>query len=184
MIMTIPSILSTFRLVTAPLLVLLAWFGLLNWCFVLFLVLLLSDWLDGKLARLWQQQTTSGARLDSIADATFYGCVLIATGLLKPDLIREEMEWIAAALISYALSFVAALIKFGRPPSYHTWMAKFSWLLMSIAIVCVFLDWAIWPLRVAMTAVLLTNLEALAITWTLRERRVDVPTSWHALRMR
>lgn len=41
-----------------------------------FLLLMLTDWIDGRLAAWLQQCTTFGARLDSIADAALYGALL------------------------------------------------------------------------------------------------------------
>jgi hypothetical protein len=39
-----------------------------------------------------------------------------------------------------------------------------------------------WPARVAMIAVIVTNIEATAITFVLRHWQTDVPSIWHAIR--
>jgi cardiolipin synthase (CMP-forming) len=151
--------------------------------------LMLTDWLDGKLAILLEQQTTFGAQLDSLADAAMYAVTLFGCLWLRFDLVRQEAYWIVIALISYAITSLAGLLKFGRIPSYHTRAAKSCWLLVGIAVVALFLGkadsaWTAWPLRVASMGVTLTNLEATAITVILPEWRANVSSFWQARRDR
>jgi cardiolipin synthase (CMP-forming) len=181
-VLTVPNVLSAARLLLSPALVVLAWADQPAWCLGLAVALLLVDWVDGKLARWLKQQTVLGARLDSVADAVLYGCVLLALLILRRDFILREAVWVGLAVGSYAVSVAACLVKFRRLPSYHTRLAKVSWLLTSLAVVSVFADWSPWPLRVAMVAVLLTNLEATAVTFVLPQWRVNVPSVFHAHR--
>jgi CDP-diacylglycerol--glycerol-3-phosphate 3-phosphatidyltransferase len=173
-------VLSVIRLVASPLLVVLALAGWPGWCLGLFVLLWLTDWLDGKLAIRLRQQTAFGARLDSFADATFYGSTLLAVGLLDWGLVRREWAWVAAAAASYLVSVAAGWVRFRRVPSYHTRLAKISWLLVGLAVVSVFAGWPVWVLRVAAAAVTVTNLEATAISFVLPEWRVNVPSVYHA----
>jgi CDP-diacylglycerol--glycerol-3-phosphate 3-phosphatidyltransferase len=181
---TIPNVLSAIRLVGSPFLVGAAWLDQPDWCLGLFILLWLTDWIDGKLAILLKQQTAFGARLDSAADATFYASSLVALGLLRWDVIRAEAAWLGAAVATYAASLLAGWVRFGRLPSYHTRMAKVSWLLAGLAVVAILAGWSPWWLRVAAAAVTVTNLEAVAITFVLREWRVDVRSVFFALRSR
>jgi CDP-diacylglycerol--glycerol-3-phosphate 3-phosphatidyltransferase len=181
---SIPNLLSALRLMGSPVLIALAgtgWpAGFLTW----FGVLVLSDWLDGKLATRLRQATTRGARLDSLADATFYFCVLVAMIWLRWDVIRSELLWIGIALASYLLTSTVGFVRFRRLPSYHTRMAKASWLLVAIAVVALVLRGSPWPLRIAMAAAVVTNCEATAISLLLDRWRVNVSSLYHALRIR
>ncbi len=150
----------------------------------LLVVLLFTDWLDGKLAILLHQQTRFGARLDTVADVALYSSLLFGVFWLKWDVVRDEWVWLAAAMGSYALSVSVGLIKFGRVPSYHTRAAKTGWLLVSVAAVSLFADWSLWPLRVAAAFGVWTNLEATAMTCVLSTVEVDVPSIWHAWKIR
>jgi cardiolipin synthase (CMP-forming) len=141
---------------------------------VLFLVLALTDWLDGRLARWLHQRSDWGARLDSIADALLFAALLFGVLRLKNEQILDNRVWVALAILSYTLTCAAGLWKFGRLPAYHTWAAKTSWHLVLIAMLFLFFDWSLWPLRIAMLAVTLTNLEAVLITHTLDEWHADV----------
>jgi CDP-diacylglycerol--glycerol-3-phosphate 3-phosphatidyltransferase len=181
-LLTVPNVLSALRLVASPALVALAWADQPAWCLGLAVALFLMDWLDGKLAVWLKQQTVFGARLDSVADVVLYGCVLVALLVLRRDFILREAVWVGVAVGSYPVSVAACLVKFRRLPSYHTRLAKVSWFLTLGAVLAIFGDWSPWPLRVAMTAVLLTNLEATAITFVLPGWRVNVPSLFHARR--
>jgi CDP-diacylglycerol--glycerol-3-phosphate 3-phosphatidyltransferase len=179
---TVPNALCVIRLLGSPALVALAWADLPDACLGLFVVLSLTDWLDGKLAKRLGQETEFGARLDTVADVTFYACMLLAVLVLRGDLIRQEAAWIIPAVLSYAVSFAAALIKYRQLPSYHTRMAKTSWLLVFIAVGAIFAGWSVWAVRIAALGVLVTNLEATLITLMLPEWRANVPSVFHARR--
>jgi phosphatidylglycerophosphate synthase len=144
--------------------------------------LVLTEWLDGFLARGWYGESVTGARLDTIADAVFYSSLLVAVVVLNPTLVRDEASWIAAATASYLCSWLASWIKFRCLPSYHTWAAKAVWFAVGAGILCLLLGWSAWPFRLAMCCVVLTNLEAIAITRVLSSCKVNVPSLWHVQR--
>ena len=181
LLFTIPNLLCFLRLAGSPVLVWIAWRNHPQLFLIVFLVLLMTDWFDGKLAILLHQKSVYGARLDSIADAALYTATLFGLGWLKWDLIQQEAAWLIAALLSYALTSGAGLLKYGRIPSYHTRAAKTCWLLVGLATVSILADWSIWPLRIASGAVVLTNLEAVAITAVLPDWTPEVRTLAAAL---
>ena len=146
------------------------------------LFLVFTEWLDGFLARRLHVTSVVGARLDTIADAIFYSSLLAAIVILRPALIGQETIWIAAAVASYLLSWLASWLKFQCLPSYHTWAAKGAWIVVGAGIICLLADGSPWPFRVAMICVALTNLEAICITNILPKCKVDVPSFWHARR--
>ena len=178
----IPNALSAFRLVGSVVLVGLAVAESRSGFIWLLGGLLVSDWIDGKLAIAWRQQTVFGARLDSAADAAMYAAMLFGVLWLRGDLVKREWPWFAAGIISYAITSGAGLMKYGRIPSYHTRAAKTSWLLVSLAAFSVFVFDRAWPLRVAAGFVVLTNLEATAMTCVLKQWTPDLPSLWHALK--
>ncbi len=178
----VPNILCVMRLLGSPILVGLAIANQPEVFLALLIFLLFTDWIDGKLAVAWKQQSTFGARLDSIADASMYLALLFGAGWMKWDVIRGEAGWLLAAFATYALTTGFGFAKFGRMPSYHTRAAKTCWLLTSIAAISVFAGWSVWPLRVAAIGVALTNLEATAITCVLPAWQADVTSIYHAWR--
>lgn len=180
--LNVPNLLCAMRLIGSPILVALAVANQPEVFVALLIFLLLTDWLDGKLAILWKQQTTFGARLDSVADAAMYSALLFGAVWLKWELVRNESAWLLAAVATYALSTAAGFAKFRRMPSYHTRAAKTGWLLTSIAAITLFAGWSVWPLRIAALAAILTNLEATAITSVLPRWQADVTSIYHAWR--
>lgn len=183
-IVTLPNVICFVRLTVSPLLIVLAAADRPQAFLVLYLLLAFSDWIDGKLAVRLNQRSTFGARLDTVADVTLYACLLIGSAILAGALVRQESLWVGTAVGSYAISVVAGWTKFGRFPAYHTRGAKTAWLLILISAWLVFTGRSVWMLRVAMLFVTLVNIESLLITFVLTEWRADVPSLWHALRIR
>ncbi|OWU86463.1 CDP-diacylglycerol--glycerol-3-phosphate 3-phosphatidyltransferase [Oceanicola sp. 22II-s10i] len=113
MIWTLPNILTVLRLLAAPALVVVFavlprpaadWLGL-----ILFVGASLTDYLDGWLARAWQQQSKLGTMLDPIADKAMVVIaimVLAAYSGLAPAIV------IPAGLILFREVFVSGLREF------------------------------------------------------------------------
>lgn len=178
----LPNVVTAARILGSPGLIVLVVNGNIIWFACLAVFLVFTEWLDGFLARRLAATSVLGARLDTIADAIFYSCLLLAVILLNPSLVAGQWAWIAAAVVSYGLSWLASWLKFGRLPSYHTYAAKGVWVLVCAGIVCLLGEISPWPFRLAMVCVAIANVEAIAITNVLPECRVDVPTIWHARR--
>ncbi|MCB1671863.1 MAG: CDP-alcohol phosphatidyltransferase family protein [Gammaproteobacteria bacterium] len=180
--LTIPNLLCLVRLLGSPGLIPIALQGRNELFLWVFLFLAATDWVDGKLAILLDQRSVFGARLDSWADATLYAALALGVIILYGSTLNAELPWIAMAIASYGVSTLAGFWKYKRWPSYHTRAAKTSWLLTGVAVVALFSDWSILPLRIAATAVILTNLEALLITLISPRWRSDVTSIYHAWR--
>ena len=171
---TVPNVLSLIRLVGSFGLLALAWLDAPISFFVAYLVLAATDWIDGKIAVRWNQRSVLGARLDSAADVTMYGAVLIGCLWLRWEIIVAEWPWIAVPVTLYFLDQVIAKVKFGQFVSYHTRTAKTSWLFMIAAVAGLMLADAAWPLRLATVSVTMANLESIWITFTLPDWHADV----------
>jgi CDP-diacylglycerol--glycerol-3-phosphate 3-phosphatidyltransferase len=183
-IFTLPNVICMVRLVGSLLLLVLAWYEYRQGFLGLFIVLTISDWIDGRLARWLHQRSDFGARLDSFADATLYACLLFGVLLLCHEALRNELIWIAMAVGSYVMTTVAGLIKYGRVPSYHTLAAKKSQGIVLLAGILLVLEISVWPTRVAALAVTLTNMEASLLTLVLPSWRADVSSFWKVMRER
>jgi cardiolipin synthase len=181
---TIPNIICVLRILGSIVLVVLAANGRDQVFLWLFVGLAISDWVDGKLAILLNQRSVWGPHLDSWADAALYFALFIGSILLRGDILQSEWEWLLPALASYALSTLAGCWKYRRWPSYHTRAAKTSWFLILVGAGCLLGGWNLWPLRVALAAVTLTNLEALLITILSPNWQTDVESIFHVLRER
>jgi len=120
------------------------------------------------------QRSSIGPRLDTAADFSLHAATLYSLWRLRPEALGEEAVWIGAAVASYLAPLAITLFRFRRPPSFHTRMAKMSWGLTGVAAIVLFAGGPAWPVRVAMGAAVLTNLEAAAIAARLKTHREDV----------
>ena len=178
---TIPNLICVIRFLGSIGMLWLAYLNLARSFALAFTLLSLSDTIDGRLARWLNQRSDFGARLDSFVDSVLYACLFVGMFWLRWEILKSEAPWWVAAWLSYVVTTAAGLWKYGRIPSYHTYGAKTTQWLVLVGALCLLLDIFVWPFRVAMLAVILTNLEATAITCCLKEWRADVLTLRHAL---
>lgn len=180
MLLNIPNILSLFRIIAAPFLLLTGWFGMPTLFFILFGMMLLSDALDGIIARMLNQTSEIGARLDSYGDILTYLTTPFAAWWLWPDLVKGEMDYIIAAIIIYVLPAIFALFKFGKLASYHTWITKISAVLMSAGVVLLLGFENNLLFHIAIYFLVIEMVENIAITFILPEQKSNIHSIWHA----
>jgi len=184
MTLNIPNTLSLFRIIAAPFLLLTGWFGMPTLFYILFGLMLLSDALDGIIARMLDQTSELGARLDSYGDILTYLTTPLAVWWLWPDLIKEELYYIIAAIIIYILPAFFALLKFGKLASYHTWITKISAVLISAGVVVLLVYDNNFLFHFAIYFLVIEMLENIVITLILGEQTSNIHSIWHAWKQR
>ena len=182
--MNLANALSTLRLLLAPVLVYLAWHRMADAFTWTLAVSLLTDILDGKVARWLKQQSKAGAVLDSAADLATYSVVPVCAVWLKPDLVARETLAFWLTVWSYLFPVVVGLLRFRRLTSYHTRSAVVAAYLMGAAILALFAWDTTLPWRIVLPFLVVAALENLAITAVLPSWRPNVPTLYHALAIR
>ena len=99
--MSLPNVLTYGRIIAVPALVACLFFlkgDVARWsAFVLFVFAGFTDWLDGYLARMWEQQSTLGRMLDPIADKLLVGAVLLM--LVYDNTISGWSIWAAIIIL-------------------------------------------------------------------------------------
>jgi CDP-diacylglycerol--glycerol-3-phosphate 3-phosphatidyltransferase len=143
-----------------------------------------TDAIDGWLARRFRLESPLGAKLDSRADMALWLSLPIATWLLRPEFVRAEAASIGVLLASLALPLAAGLAKFRAVPSYHTWLAKGTAIVLAGAMLSIYLGGPLWPFRVATALAVASALEEVAITALLPRPHTDVRTWRAAQRLR
>lgn len=170
----IPNTLSAFRILLAPVLLIVAWYGY-HWLFLgLWLFSYFTDVLDGFIARRFGLSSELGAKLDTAADFAIYSASPLAIWWLWPDLMRQEWPFFLAIMLSILLPPVIGFIKFQRMTSYHTLLVKLSIILVVFSLVYWFLGGSPWPFRLVTAVAIIAALEQIAITLMLPEPDVDV----------
>ncbi|MCQ0971319.1 CDP-diacylglycerol--glycerol-3-phosphate 3-phosphatidyltransferase [Paracoccus sp. TK19116] len=110
---TVPNILTLFRLIAAPLVPVMFLYFARPWAdwaaLALFVLAAVTDWIDGHLARSWEQESRFGAAMDPIADKAMVVIALVViTGYsgMNPWLI------LPVAVILFREVFVSGLREF------------------------------------------------------------------------
>jgi CDP-diacylglycerol--glycerol-3-phosphate 3-phosphatidyltransferase len=143
----------------------------------LIIMALLSDIFDGVLARRWKCDTAAVRTFDSMADIVFYVGCAIALWMRHPTVVRALAAPVAMVLGLELLCLAIPLIKFGKLPSYHSWLAKSWGLVLASALVAAFVTkhptgWLVAALALGA----LSNLEGLTMSLILPEWRYDLKT--------
>lgn len=110
---SLPNLLTYGRIAAVPALVACLYFlegDFARWsALALFVAAGITDWLDGHLARMWQQQSTLGRMLDPIADKLLVGATLIM--LVRDGTLGGVAVW-AAIIVMCREILVSGLREF------------------------------------------------------------------------
>ncbi len=180
----LPNILSAARLAAVIPLLALAWHGHAAAFLALLLAAIVSDAVDGWVARRFNAQSALGIRLDSVADYAIYVAVPLGGWWLWPDIVLRELAWFALVVVGYLLPGAVALVRFRRLAAYHTGSAKIAVAVLAIAVLVLFAGGPAWPLHLGAPIALLAGIEQTLITLTADRPRDDLPTLVHAWRVR
>lgn len=180
----IPNALTISRVICVPFLFWLAVRGDSAWFAIVLFYALLSDVLDGEIARRYDLRTPLGGILDSIADAVLLLTVPIACFVLYPDLRAREWGTVVTIFAAYLLPIAFGFAKYRRLTSYHTIGARLAGWVLALSFFAMVLLHITWPLRLAALVVVLTQLEEMAITALLPTWRANVASIFHVRQAR
>ncbi len=181
-----PLALTTFRLLLAPAVLVLAAARVSGWVYpALLLAALASDLFDGVLARRLGVSRPWVRRYDSAADVTFYLAVLAAVWVLREPVVREYLGGLAVLLGLEVACNAVSLLRNRALPATHTYLAK-AWAVLLAVAFGVVLGWgAAWPLLdLTVGFGIVVDLEVIGIILLTPGPAVDVPTIAHAWRLR
>lgn len=178
---TIPNILSFYRLASFPFVLVIALQGHEGLFAILLVINLVTDILDGLIARIFNQQTEIGAKLDSLADEGTYILAFLGIYLFKWDLIRPHTAVLFLFIGLYISTIIFSLIKFRRFPSLHLYSAKIGGYLQGFFFCALFLfGFYAWLYYIAMLWGIMAFAEDLCILALLPEMRSDTKgLFWH-----
>jgi len=171
----VPNALSVARILATPVLVVLAADrseSAFTWVLV---PALLSDIADGLIARVFHLQSKLGALLDSIADLLLLLTSFYGVWVFHPGLIEQHWPAGAALIGAWLIECVAALVRYGKLSSFHTYVSKVAGYLLGIFVGVLFVfGFQPWLLYLAVAVSVLGNLEELVLLALLPEWRADV----------
>lgn len=130
----VPNALSATRLLGVPALFVLVQREPVIWFVALFAFLGVTDYLDGKLARAWNQTSAFGSMLDSVADVAYYVSTAYFAWRLFPAYLIPNLPYVAAALVLYATLILVSTVRVGRILLPHTHLSRIAGALAVLAV--------------------------------------------------
>lgn len=121
---SIPNLLSFYRIFTFPLVLYFALSQNELIYFILILIDLISDILDGFIARRFKLQTEFGARLDTFADIGMYILAFLGVVIFKASELDPYIFSLLVFFMVFAIPKIIGWIKFRRFPSLHLFSSK------------------------------------------------------------
>jgi len=172
---TIPNILSLYRIFIFPFILWLIFSNNEKLFAVFITISLISDILDGLIARTFKMQTNIGTKLDSWADLGTYVLAFLAIGLFKWQEIKPYslMLYLFAGIM--ALSYIIVFVKFKGLIGLHTYMFKITGYVQGAFIVSLFV-WGFYliPYYVCLIWGTLACIEEIIIILILKEPQSNV----------
>ena len=183
MLRSLPNALSLTRLLAAPILIGLASAHYERAFAVLLIAALVTDILDGWIARRFHWQSELGAMLDSIGDITTLLAAAVGIAVFHADVWREHRFGILLVLAAWLIECALALLRYGRLSSFHTYASKAAGYALGLFVAMLFaFGFMHWLFYAALSLSLLSTTEELALLWKLPHWRPDVRGLWWVLR--
>jgi CDP-diacylglycerol--glycerol-3-phosphate 3-phosphatidyltransferase len=186
--MNIPQTLILFRFLCAPFILSAAYFvgeEAKPLILVLMYLGLLSDILDGIVARKMNVSSAALRRMDSQTDMIFWLSIGFATWMLYPQLIRDNALAIYTILAMEAAVYAISLLKFKRETCTHAFLSKLWGITLLIAFTSLIgFNHAGIPFFAAITMGLVSHVDRILITLILPEWTHDIPSTYHAYLIR
>jgi cardiolipin synthase (CMP-forming) len=130
----IPNILSGWRLLSFPALLYFIFTGNRSAFILLLSINLITDILDGLIARVFKLQTNFGARLDSLADMGTYIAAFTAFIVLEWAFVSSQAVAFSMLIAMWVIPQLVCIIRFSKPPHFHLWSNKFAGYIQGIFI--------------------------------------------------
>lgn len=146
---------------------------------------LLTDVFDGIIARKLNISSEKLRRLDSGIDQVFFISVAIATYIQCPDFFKLNLMKLIVLFSAEALIYLVSYIKFKKEIATHSIGAKIWTLILFATLVEIMVHCkSVVLFELCLWIGLLTRLEILAIILILKKWTNDIPTIYHAIRLR
>lgn len=166
---------SLYRVITSPLILISVLYGKKEFFIILLSLSLLTDMIDGFIARKLKITSKHGAYLDSIGDSLTFIVAIIGLIKFETDFIKKEIVLILLAITPYLIQLCLALWRYGKPSSFHTYLAKIAALIQGTFILSLLLFDPIYTFfYMALLATFLEALEEITLTFILPKWKTNV----------
>jgi CDP-diacylglycerol--glycerol-3-phosphate 3-phosphatidyltransferase len=146
---------------------------------------LLTDVFDGIIARKLNISSEKLRRLDSGIDQVFFISVAVATYIQCPDFFKINLVKLIILGAFEASTYALSYIKFKKEIATHSIGAKIWTLIIFASLVEIMVHCeSVTLFELCFWIGLATRLEILAIVFTLKKWTNDVPSFYHAIKLR
>ncbi len=174
-IINIPNALSAYRLLALPFLIYSIATSDKHLFIILISINLITDILDGLIARVFNLQTEFGARLDSIADMGTFIMALAGFIFLEKEFVHEHSFAFIFLMACYFAPYIISLIKFKRIQSLHLYSYKITGYVQGIFIFTFFnFGYAAWYFYFMMIMSFIAYIEETLALFVMKELRSDI----------
>lgn len=185
MLKYLPNLITLVRLVAAPPLLIAAMLaGSRPWFLGVYIAALLTDSLDGILARRLHAESDIGRRLDSWADYLLILLLLAGLGTLWRDVMAREWIWFVFGIAACFAIVIYGLIRWRKVPGYHTWVSKVLSVALPVSLIPLLAGWTALPFHLVIIAQIAGAIEELAIALILPGYSGEIRSFRHALAAR
>lgn len=146
---------------------------------------LLTDIFDGIIARKWNCSSPKLRRLDSTVDQVFFISVAIATYLQCPSFFHANGGILITLFAFEGLTYTVCYLKFRKEIATHSLGAKIWTLILFATLIEIIATCQSGMLfELCCWIGIATRIEIIAIILTLKTWTTDVPSIYHAIRLR
>jgi len=185
---TIPYILIAIRLLLAPVILFLAYSAGEKARLIILTLMyagLLTDIFDGIIARKAGVSSEKLRRMDSQTDLIFWLSLGFAAYFLNPGLIKYEWQGILLIFVMEALCYIVSIWKFGKETCTHAFLSKMWGLSLLIAFTYLIgFQQTGWAFYLTVGLGFISHVDVILIVLLLPKWQYDVPSSYHAWRIR
>ncbi|MCX5768362.1 MAG: CDP-alcohol phosphatidyltransferase family protein [Gemmatimonadetes bacterium] len=169
----IPNALSAARLLGVPVLFLLVDHRPVTAFATLYAILGLTDYLDGKLARAWNQTSAFGSMLDAVADIAYYVSTAYFAVRLFPNYVTPNIPYIVGCLVLYLALVFVSKARVGRIVLPHTHLSRAAGVLVVVTLFASFLIDTTWAFRGVIALYGISFVEQIAMVWLYGDVPLD-----------
>lgn len=184
----IPKALIISRLILGLFIVVLSVFHVKHYqalAIILLTIGLLTDIFDGIIARQLNISTQQLRRLDSTIDQIFFTSVAIATYIQCPNFFSTNAMKLTILISIEVSTYIISFLKFRKEIATHSMGAKIWTLLLFATLIQIIVQYESTVLfNICLGTGLITRFEIIAIILILKHWTNDVPSIYHALKLR
>lgn len=184
----IPYLLIAIRFVFAPIIFFLAFTKAEESRFIILSLMfigLLTDIFDGIIARKAGVSSEKLRRLDSQVDLVFWLSLGFAAYFINHEIIKQHWLSILIVFIMEALCYIISFIKFKKETCTHAFLSKMWGLSLLIAFTYLIgFQQAGWAFYLTIILGFISHLDVILIILILPKWQYDVPSFYHAWKIR